>query len=80
MSLKVLNVEAKDIHVTFEMSATELRQVRDALSIAKIEYNSEEDPQMALSAKFLTKEFYPFIHQLVEDLSRDVIRPDGPRG
>ena len=80
MGLKILNIEAKDVHVTFEMSLTELRQLRDAISIAQLEYNSEEDPAVALAAKFLTAEFYPFINELVEDLAKDGIRSDSTRG
>jgi len=80
MSLKILKIEARDIHVTFEMSATELRQLRDAIGISELKYNSEEEPQLALAAKFLENEFYPFIHELVEDLARDGIRPDSQRG
>ncbi len=80
MALKVINVEAKDVHVTFEMSLSDLTQLRDVLSIANVEYNSEEDPRIALAAKFLTAEFFPFINELVEDLSKDVTRPDSTRG
>lgn len=80
MGLKVINVEAKDIHVTLEMSLTELGQLRDALDVATIEVNSDEDPRLALAAKFLTAEFFPFINELVEDLSKDVTRPDSTRG
>ncbi len=80
MGLKVINVEAKDIHVTFEMSLSDLTQLRDVLSIANVEYNSEEDPRIALAAKFLTAEFFPFINELVEDLLKDVTRPDSTRG
>ncbi len=80
MGLKVINVEAKDIHVTFEMSLTQLGQLRDALDVATIEVNSDEDPRLALAAKFLTAEFFPFINELVEDLSKDVTRPDSTRG
>ncbi len=80
MGLKVINVEAKDIHVTLEMSLTELRQLRDALNATTVEVNSEEEPRIALAAKFLTAEFFPFINELVEDLSKDVTRPDSTRG
>ncbi len=80
MGLKVLNIEARDIHVIFEMSGTELQQVRDALSIGKFEYDGENEPELALAVKFLTGGFYPFINELVEDLSKDVTRPDSTRG
>ncbi len=80
MGLKVVNVEAKDIHVTLEMSLTELRQLRDALNATTIEVNSEEEPRIALAANYLTAKFFPFINELVEDLSKDVTRPDSTRG
>jgi len=80
MGLKVLNVEARDIHVVFEMSLSELRHVRDAIDAAHINYASEEDPKLALSVKYLTGDFFPFIDELVEDLEKNVTRPDRKRG
>lgn len=65
----VLKVAPKDISVTMEISLVELRKLRDGLAIAKIDFNGEVNEERE-AADFITRQFWPELNQLVEDLER----------
>lgn len=68
--MRLLNMEHRDIHVVMDFSLYELTMLRDILSKAQINYNSEENPELAEASEFLTEKFYPFINKLIETAPR----------
>lgn len=64
--MRVVNVEHRDIHVTMDFSLNEIAMLRDALSVANINYNSEENPELVKAVQFLTNGFYPILDKLVQ--------------
>ncbi len=67
--MKVIQIEARDIILTFEMSLAELEKVRLALDCTELNLD-KADPKLREetkeAAKFLTNELYPFIVKSIE--------------
>ena len=51
--MQILNVEPKDIHVTLDLSITEIGMLLEALDKAKIDYDGKTEPKMAQATEFL---------------------------
>lgn len=68
--MKVLNVEHRDVYIQVEFSYKQLRQLRDFLSHASIEYNGEEEPEMAETAQYGT-DLHKFLDQFVNNLENE---------
>jgi len=63
----VIRVAPKDIFVNIEMSLSEVRLLHQALGIATIDYdgNNEREKESATYAKTT---FFPFLDDLLEDI------------
>ena len=67
--MKVVQIEARDIVLTFEMSLSELEKVKMALDYAELQPLSadlELREQTKEAANFLTEVVYPFIIKSIE--------------
>jgi hypothetical protein len=72
MSIKVLKVAPKDLYIQFEIAFQDLKKVVTALDLAKVQYDSQENPEHALAVIYLEKEFFPLLNKVVEDLEEDM--------
>jgi len=65
--MRILNIEPKDIHVTLDLSITEIRLILKALDKAKIVFDSKADPDMIEADRFL-KLFFKLLSEVDEDI------------
>ena len=65
--MQILNIEPKDIHVTLDLSITEIKMLLKALDEVKIDYNSKTEPDKAEAAGFL-KLFFKLLSEVEEDI------------
>ena len=65
--MKLVKIERKDVWVTLEFSAEQLYWLKILLDHAKIEYDSEEDPDMAKADDYLQNHFYEFLKYFDEE-------------
>ncbi|RLA02599.1 MAG: hypothetical protein DRQ42_00215 [Gammaproteobacteria bacterium] len=75
--MKILDVQAKDIHVTFEVSLTEINMLLDFLSRAKVTFDGAEEPEFKKTLLFVQDEFFPILDKLTEEVKND-LGPDSP--
>ena len=65
--MRILNVEPKDIHVTFDMPINEINLVLDALEHAEIKFDADEEPGLKKAATFLTDVFFKNLNAVSEE-------------
>jgi hypothetical protein len=68
--MKILNVEPKDIHVTFDMSAAEIDLVLDAMEHSEITFDSDENPELQQAATFFKEVFFKNLDAVAEEIKR----------
>jgi len=68
--MKILNVEPKDIHVTFEMSANEIDMALLAMENSEISFNSDEDPEIKKASSFLKDVFFKNLDSVLDEIKR----------
>ena len=66
--MRILNVEPKDIHVTFNMSIKEVDLVLDALDNSEVKFASDEKPEVIEAAAYLKDVFF----KTLADISKEV--------
>lgn len=64
---KTLNVAPKDLYVTIEFSATELKLLEKGLFLANIEYDGTIIEERK-AANYTTDVFYVFIKELIKEI------------
>jgi len=65
--MQILNVEPKDIHVTLDLSISEIEMLLKALDKAKIDYDGKQEPDMAEATNFLGI-FFKLLSEVEEDI------------
>ena len=65
--MQILNVEPKDIHVTIDLSITEIKMLLKALEKTKIVYDSKDEPDMIEADAFL-KSFFKLLSEVEEQV------------
>ena len=68
--MKILNVEPKDIHVTFDMSAKEIDLILDAMEHSEVTFDSDENPELKKAATFLKDVFFKNLDAVSEEIKR----------
>ena len=68
--MKILNIEPKDIHVTFDMSIKEIDLVLDALEHAEVNFSGDEKPELSKAATFLKDVFFKNLDSVSEEVKR----------
>ncbi len=69
--MKILQIEARDIVLTFEISLSELEKIRLALDYAELRplnADIELREETKEASKFLTEVVYPFIMKAIEGM------------
>ena len=66
--MRILNVEPKDIHITFDMSIKEVNLVLDALDHSEVKFASDEQPDVIEAAAYLKDVFF----KTLADISNEV--------
>jgi len=66
--MRIINVEPKDIHVTFDMSLREVNLVLDALEHSEIKFPGDEKPELKDAARFLSDEFFKILSELANEM------------
>ena len=66
--MRILNVEPKDIHVTFDMSIKEVNLVLDALDHSEVNFASDETPEIIEASAYLEDVFF----KTLADISKEV--------
>ena len=67
--MRVVNIEARDVYVTLDLSAQELQLLDAALDHTTLEFDGEQEPQMKLANHFITETFAPAIKELLKEIS-----------
>ncbi len=67
---QMVDLQIRDVHVTFSMSLDELRKIYRAFCLVEIDVRSTVDPRNAPAAEYFNKVFYPFIDELVKDAEK----------
>ena len=57
--MKIIDVQPKDIYVTTEFSLSQLKLLCLYLSSSKVEYSSEDEPEMVGACIYVTDKLYP---------------------
>ena len=65
--MRILNIEPKDIHVTIDLSITEITWLLKALEKAKIIFDSKTEPDMVEANGFL-KLFFKLLSDVEEEV------------
>ena len=68
--MKILNVEPKDVHVTFDMSANEIDLVLDAMENSEITFDSDENPELKKAVDFFKNVFFKNLDSIAEEIKR----------
>ena len=68
--MKILNIEPKDIHVTFDMSIKEIDLVLDALEHAEVNFSGDKEPALTEAATFLKDVFFKNLDSVSEEVKR----------
>lgn len=66
--MQIVKIEKRDTHITLDLSLNEVHYLKNVLDRVAIEFDSEQEPMIAKSAKWLTDEFYPVIQELSEKI------------
>lgn len=74
MILRVVNVQPKDVYLTFEISLKNADLMLKGLSQSEISYDVTK-PE-TISAKSAVEEFFKDLNEVVEGLEKDGVRPD----
>lgn len=63
----VLNIRPLDIHIEMRISLSELNMLADFLDMCEFTLDKDDEQQVEMH-DFVTKEFFPFINKLTDDL------------
>ena len=69
--MKILNVYPKDWHTQIELSLTQVNQLLDFLDSCEFQ-GDPKDPKTNDAFQYVTKEFFPQLNQLSEDMKKGV--------
>jgi hypothetical protein len=69
--MKLLKIEPRDIVITLEMGAEEIRKVLQFLENATITYT---DPEVEPAAEFVQSEFFPNLKTVMKGIDQEVSR------
>jgi len=64
---QILKVAPKDLYVTIEMSITELRKLREALGISRIDYDGAIEKERE-AAEYAKSVFFPFLDDFLREM------------
>lgn len=70
--MKVIKIEPKDVYITFEIGLDDLKKVVRALELTQVNTDSKNDPESVICGHYLTKEFFPILAEVVDDLEREM--------
>ena len=68
--MKIISIESRDIHVTFELSITQIEKLLLALGHSKIEYDSKEDPEVEKAVEYLKEDFFVKLDKIVDEIHK----------
>ena len=68
MAMKVINIQPKDIYITFEIGLKEADSLLDALDMAEVKFDGKDESQMF--AKDALNKFFETLSEVVEDLKK----------
>ena len=65
--IRLLETQVREVHMIFEIPYSDLLKIKTALDLARINYDGDNVEERE-AVNYLTKEFYPFILDLVESV------------
>jgi len=68
--MQIINIEPRDIHVTIDLSITEIKKILTALERAKIDYNGRDEPGMEKASECL-KLFFNLLAEVEENVEQN---------
>jgi len=68
--MKVLSIESRDIHVTFELPIAEIEKLLIALGLSKIEYDGKDKTETE-AAMYLEKTFFPELARIMQEMKNE---------
>lgn len=69
-AIRVLSVEPRDFWIVFELSLTQIKQILDAMEVARMEYDFS-NKVLNEAVEYLTKGFVPALAALEEEIKHD---------
>ena len=67
--MEIINVYPKELHIKLELSESELNNVLDFLNNCEAKLDLKDERQR-IAHDFVTKEFFPALDKLSEDIKR----------
>jgi len=67
--MQILDIAPKDIHVTIDLTATEIRLLTKSLEGSQLKYDGKDDPEMAKAAGFL-RNFFKMLAEVEDGLPK----------
>lgn len=77
--MKILGVQPKDVHITMELSHTELVYLLEYLSVCVANPDRSSFEKFEKAAKFVEHDFFKGLDQLSEDIKNE-FGPDSTQG
>jgi len=68
--MKILDIAAKDIYVTIELSVHQIDCITDFITHSNIEYNSEEEPYLKSKLDYVIEVVLPVLKKVQDDIKR----------
>ena len=65
--MKIVNVESRDIHITTDLSITQMRYLKMFLDHAEVSYDGEKEPEMARASEYVTNFLYPLLREFLNN-------------
>lgn len=72
---QVMNIYPLDVHVEIRMSLSELNKLADFLDQCEFVLDKDCDENVACH-NYVTKEFFPFINKICDDLMRGAVNAE----
>ena len=60
-NITVLSVVPKDIYFVIELSARQLKMMKDLFDHAQINFDSTQEPEVSAAVEFMEEKLYPFL-------------------
>jgi hypothetical protein len=69
--MKIIDVQHKDIYAVAEFSLKQLKYLMMFLAKSKVEYNSEEEPEVAEAVEYVVEKLFPGLDEFIKDMERN---------
>jgi len=69
--MKIVDVQPRDFYVTVDFSLEQIKWLHMFLERAEINYDSEKEPEMVKSVKYMIDKLYPDLVEFIETMESE---------